>query len=246
MFNFFQKKRYLADYLEGFVDIHNHILPGIDDGAKSVEESLELIRGFGELGIQNFIATPHILQPLYPNTPETIRKAHQKLMGTLMDENMTQVSVDTAAEHMIDDSFENLLANNNFLPLKGDFILVEMSYLQPSLNFEEAIVQIVKKGLTPILAHPERYAYLHQNPQAYRKYKEQGIHFQLNMLSLGDYYGPEVQKMTRKLLELGYVDFIASDAHGPRHLNALKEICLKEKEADGLLTLIQNTIETFF
>src|SRR5210317_115411 len=84
MFNFFQKKRYLADYLEGFVDIHNHILPGIDDGAKSVEESLELIRGFGELGIQNFIATPHILQPLYPNTPETIRKAHQKLMGTLM------------------------------------------------------------------------------------------------------------------------------------------------------------------
>jgi protein-tyrosine phosphatase len=246
MFTWFQKKRYLVDYLKGFVDMHNHILPGIDDGAKSVEESLELIRGFGELGIQKFIATPHILQPLYPNTQETIEQAYQKLIKGLMDADMTKVSVDRAAEHMIDDTFEELLEIGKVMPLKGNFLLVEMSYLQPSLNFEEAIIQIAKKGLTPILAHPERYSYLHQKPQMYRKYKEQGILFQLNALSLGDYYGPKVQRMAHHLISEGLIDFIASDAHGLKHLQALKEIRVKEKEADRLLPVIQNTIEIFF
>ena len=246
MLYWFHKRKYLVEKLEGFVDIHNHILPGIDDGAKSVEASLELIRGFGELGIGSFIATPHILQPLYPNTPDTIHRAHQKLMAALMDERLTQVSIYPAAEHMVDDSFDDLLDENGYLPIRGDYLLVEMSYLQPSLNFEEAIIRIAKKGLTPILAHPERYAYLHQKPETYRKYKEQGILFQLNMLSLGDYYGPDVHRMALRLLEEGFIDFIASDTHGPRHLKALKELRLKEKEADRLLPVIQNTIETFF
>ena len=115
-----------------------------------------------------------------------------------------------------------------------------------TLNFEESIVAVTRRNLTAILAHPERYAYLHQKPQTYRKYKEQGILFQLNMLSLGDYYGPDVHKVAGKLLEEGLIDFVASDAHGPRHLKALKEIRLKEKEADRLLPVIHNTIETFF
>ena len=246
MLDWFHKKKYLADYLEGFVDIHNLILPGIDDGAKTVDDSLELIREFGELGIRNFVATPHILQPLYPNTRESIEEAHTVLMGALLEQGLTQVAVEPAAEHMIDDTFDDLLEREGLMPIRGGFLLVEMSYLQPSLNFEEAIIQIAKKGLTPILAHPERYAYLHQRPKTYRKYKEHGILLQLNMLSLGEYYGAEVQRMAHKLLSEGLIDFIASDAHGPRHLNALKEIRLKEKEADSLLPVIQNTIETFF
>ena len=72
MFHIFHKKRFLIDYLRNFVDIHNHILPGIDDGAKNPEESLELIRGFQDFGVHRFIATPHIMHHYYPNNKKTI------------------------------------------------------------------------------------------------------------------------------------------------------------------------------
>ena len=246
MLDWFHKKKYLADYLEGLVDIHNHILPGIDDGAQNLEESLAMIRAFGELGINRFIATPHMFPALYPNTPKTINASRQHLMEGLMDEGSTSVSVEAAAEHMIDDSIEDLLASGAYMPIRGNYMLVEMSYLQPSLNFDEAIVQISGKGITPILAHPERYFYLHQKPHLYREYKNKGILFQMNMLSLGEYYGKDVQLMARKLLEQDMIDFMASDAHGLKHLKALRELQVKEKEADRLLPILHNSISVFY
>jgi tyrosine-protein phosphatase YwqE len=246
MLNWFHKKTYLVDSLGGFVDIHNHILPGIDDGAESVEASIALVQGFGEMGIQRFIATPHILNPLYPNTPETIGAAHQELGRGLMDHGLTQVSVEAAAEHMIDDAFEELLEVGQVMPMRKSYLLVEMSYLQPSLNFEPAITAITRKGLTPILAHPERYAYLHQQPEKYREYRQQGILFQLNLLSLDGYYGRDVQKMAWKLIEEGLIDFLASDAHGLRHLEALKDIQLKTDGLQRIEPLIIQTIEAFY
>lgn len=246
MLSWFQKKSYLVDSLGGFVDIHNHILPGIDDGAETVETSIALVKGFGEMGIQRFIATPHILNPLYPNTPETIAAAHQELGRGLMEHGLTQVSVEAAAEHMIDDTFEELLEGGQVMPMRKAFLLVEMSYLQPSLNFDQAITAITRKGLTPILAHPERYAYLHAQPEKYREYRQQGILFQLNLLSLDGYYGRDVQKMAWKLIEEGLIDFVASDAHGQRHLEALKEIQLKTDGLQRIEPLVIRTIETFY
>ena len=200
MFHFFSKKKYLVDLLGNFVDIHNHILPGIDDGSQNLEESMALIRGFGELGISNFVATPHILPPLYPNTPESIQGAHRQLMDHLMDRHLTHVAIEPAAEHMIDDTFEDRLERGAFMPLRKRYLLVEMSYLQPPLNFEEAILQVARKGLSPILAHPERYQFLHRARPAYKKYSKSGISLQLNMLSLGPYYGSGVQKVAFELL----------------------------------------------
>ena len=245
MFHFFTKKKYLVDYLGKFVDIHNHILPGIDDGAQNLEESMALIRGFGEMGISSFIATPHILPPLYPNSPESIGEAHQQLMDHLMDRQMTHVAIEPAAEHMIDDTFEDRLEQGAIMPLRKKYLLVEMSYLQPSLNFQDAIQKIAKKRLIPILAHPERYLYLHQRPEKYRQYKEQGILFQLNMLSLGGYYGPGVQDAAHFLLEEGYYDFLATDAHNTRHLKALSEIRVTRKEMDLLFEVIHLTLHSF-
>jgi tyrosine-protein phosphatase YwqE len=121
-----------------------------------------------------------------------------------------------------------------------------MSYLQPSLNFDQAIIAITRKGLTPILAHPERYAYLHQQPEKYREYRQQGILFQLNLLSLDGYYGRDVQKMAWKLVDEGHIDFVASDAHGLRHLEALKEIQLKTDGLQRIEPLIVQTIEAFY
>ncbi|MEO1012633.1 MAG: CpsB/CapC family capsule biosynthesis tyrosine phosphatase, partial [Bacteroidota bacterium] len=106
MFQIFGKRKFLIDYLKGFVDIHNHILPGIDDGAKTVQESISLIKGFAEFGVTNFICTPHIMNNYYNNTPDTIRNAFYMLEKEIKNRQMDNISIDFAAEHMIDDNFE--------------------------------------------------------------------------------------------------------------------------------------------
>lgn len=246
MFTFFSKKQYLADYLENFVDIHNHLLPGIDDGAKNEEEALALVRAFEGFGIRKFIATPHILRPLYPNTPETIRKAHGRLLDAMLDEQLTSISVEPAAEHMIDVSFDQMMESQEYMPLKDAYLLVEMSFLQPPLNFDEAIIEINKNRLTPILAHPERYLFLHRRPHTYQKYREQGILFQLNLLSLAGYYDKEVERMAWKLLDQDMIDFLATDIHNLHQCKALKELPLPMKKIDQLVPLIQKSIEVFY
>lgn len=247
MFSFFQKKIYLVDYLHGLVDVHNHILPGIDDGAKTVEESIALIKGFGQFGIKNFICTPHIMHNHYDNTPKTIREAHNKLVPALEKTTLSNVSVSYAAEHMIDENFENILENDQVLGLKDSFLLIEMSYLQPSLNFDVAVEKMAKLKYFPVLAHPERYMYFHQKYRKYPKMKANGIQFQLNLLSLtAESYGSGVQKMAIKLLDDQLVDFVGSDVHNMRQLDLLKEIKLQSRVLNSLLPVIENTIDTFY
>ncbi|MGP1993452.1 tyrosine-protein phosphatase [Zobellia laminariae] len=246
MFHFFNKKKFLVDYLDGFIDIHNHILPGIDDGAKTVDESIALIRSFSEFGVKHFIATPHIMSNYYPNTRETIGASLTELKNALLHNGLKDVSVEASAEHMIDDNFENLLENEGIMPLKKDYLLVEMSYLQPPINFEEAIIKTASKRFFPILAHPERYGFLHHRKKRYQEYKDNGILFQMNLLSLSEYYGKEVPKVAVELLENGLIDFVASDVHNMTQLNALKKLTLSKKMIEQLLPLINNTIQTFY
>lgn len=245
MFHIFSKKFFLVDYLEGFVDIHNHILPGIDDGAKTVEESIALIKGFSEFGVKSFVATPHIMHNYYPNTPQTIENSLTLLKNELLRENMKDISIAAAAEHMIDDNFESILKNGEVMPLRKNYLLVEMSYLQPSINFDDAIQQIASARYFPIFAHPERYGYLHNSFRKYYKYKKQGLLFQMNLLSLSDYYGKEVQKTAYKLLEKGLIDFMASDVHNMNQLNSLKKIKVSKKILDTLFPVLKNTINDF-
>ncbi|PCJ95757.1 MAG: histidinol phosphatase [Flavobacteriaceae bacterium] len=246
MFHIFSKKTFLIDYLEGFVDIHNHILPGIDDGAKTVEESIALIKGFSEFGVKSFVATPHIMHNYYPNTPVTIEDSLTLLKNELLKNNMKDISIDAAAEHMIDDNFESILENRAIMPLRKQYLLIEMSYLQPSINFADAIQQIASARYFPIFAHPERYGYLHKSFGKYYKYKEQGILFQMNLLSLSDYYGKEVQKTAIRLLDKGLMDFCSSDVHNTRQLSALKNVTISKKTAQSVLPIIDKTINSFY
>ncbi len=237
----------MADYLHGLVDIHNHILPGIDDGAKTVEESIGLINGFRNLGITNFICTPHIMHNYYQNTPETIKSSYLKLQVELKRRNLDNVHVDFAAEHMIDENFETILEDKNVVPIQSRYLLVEMSYLQPSINFDAAITKVFSHNYFPILAHPERYAYFHQRKQVYSSLKAQGVLFQVNLLSFAsEVYGKEVQKCAQNLLGNGLVDFIASDVHNIRQLSLIKDVKISNSMLQRILPIIEKTIHTFY
>ena len=246
MFSFFQKKEFLVDYLHGLVDIHNHILPGIDDGAKTVEESLALINGFMEFGVKAFKCTPHIMHNHYNNTPKTILKAYEQLSDGVKSKGWSDVKIDCAAEHMIDDNFESILEEKKVMPINNQYLLIEMSYLQPSFNFDVSIEQIAKHQYFPILAHPERYMYYHGQYGTYPSIKSNGVLFQLNLLSLTpESYGPGVQKVSEKLLNDDLIDFVGTDIHNTRQLSLLKEIKVSQKVLVKLLPVIDRTIQSF-
>ena len=245
MFNFFTKKYFLIDHLDSFIDIHNHILPGIDDGAKTVNESIELIKGFGEFGVTDFICTPHIMENYYPNNPVTINSSLSLLKNGLKMNNLDHVNIDAAAEHMIDSGFEKLLEDYKFMPISKSYLLIEMSYLQSSINFNESVKLISENSLFPIFAHPERYTYLHNNLKQYKKLKGKGLLFQLNMMSLSDYYGKEVNQAANWLLKHNLIDFIASDIHKISQLNYLKKISINEKTLMLIKPIIEKTNYNF-
>ncbi|MEC3908053.1 CpsB/CapC family capsule biosynthesis tyrosine phosphatase [Tamlana sp. 2201CG12-4] len=245
MFSFFSKKFFLKDLLEDFVDIHNHILPGIDDGAKNIEDSLNLIRKMQELGIKQFIPTPHVMHDFYPNTDETIGNAYQNLLEALDSKTQSKITINPAAEYMLDIHFEKFLKTNYLFTLKAKHILVELSYFQPSINLEEIIFKIKTKGYIPILAHPERYSYYHNNLGYYEKLKQLGCYFQLNLLSLSNHYGVSVNKTGNYLMENKLIDFVGTDIHHEKHIEKLSNLKLNKKSKMHLIEIINNTNQTF-
>ncbi len=162
-----------------------------------------------------------------------------------MDRNLKEISIQAAAEHMIDDNFESILERGEVMPLGGNYLLVEMSYLQASINFREALEKIRQKGYFSILAHPERYLYLHSQLAQHEAFKKQGVLYQLNLLSLSKYYGKEVQQMAMKLLNKGLIDFAATDVHNIRQLNSLKEVQVDSRTLDLLRPILHKTVNSF-
>lgn len=242
MFSIFRKKIYLVDLIEGITDFHNHILPGIDDGAKSVQESLQLINEFKNLGIRSFVATPHVIGEYYPNTPETISNAFQKVKSCLNE----SVQLSYAAEYMMDQHFLEIIENKEILPVINNKVLVEMSYFQPPLNLNDILFKLQNNSFTPILAHPERFSYLHYKTlEKYKDLKSRGCQFQLNMLSLSGHYGIGIQKTAFQLLENNLIDFIASDVHRLDHIQKIKQLKVSRKHEDSLRQIIGNNKELF-
>ena len=246
MFSFFQKKHFLKGHLEGFVDIHNHILPGIDDGATDVEASIDLINGFQKLGINHFIATPHVMNDYYPNTPARIEKAREVLNSELGLRGIEKVKVKAAAEYIMDQAFLELLEEEKLLTLKDNLVLVEMSYFQPPINLNEILFKLQTAQYKPVLAHPERYAFFHSKSlNKYSELKSRGCSFQLNALSLVGHYGKNMQEIAFRLLEEGLIDYLGTDTHQLRHLEKLSAAQLTKKQLELVLPVIQRTKDTF-
>jgi len=245
MLTIFSKKNFLIDFLEGCIDIHNHILPGIDDGAKSVEDSITFLKELKAIGINHFICTPHIMFNFYDNNPKTIKKAYKKLRKEMKAHGLKNIVLDYSAEHMIDENFETILNSNDILPLGKNHLLIEMSYLQPSINFEIAVNKIKSSAFFPVFAHPERYQYLNSEPSSYEHYRSMGLKFQLNLLSLGGYYGGHIKKTALKLLEKNAYDYMGSDIHNIEHIKALKSIVITKKNIRDIEELKENNAIAF-
>ena len=240
---FFKKKEIpLHEFFpKGFVDIHSHLLPGIDDGAQDLETSIALIQKMSSYGIKNFITTPHILGDLYPNTPEIIKSKLKEVKDELLRRNITDITIDAAAEYMMDEQFSAIIEKDEeILTLKDNLVLVEMSYFSPPINLYDILFQLQLKGYKPVLAHPERYNSYHTNFQNYYKLKRAGCLFQLNLLSLTEQYGKYVQKTAEKLLKENMYDFVGTDTHHQNHLQLLEKVGTK-KNFKNIEQLMLNT-----
>jgi protein-tyrosine phosphatase len=224
---FFNKKNIpLTNFFKNdFVDIHSHLLPGIDDGAKDLNASIALIEKMSSYGIKSFITTPHILGDVYPNTPEIIKSKLQTVKNELLKRDITDISIDAAAEYMMDEQFSEMIEKDEkLLTLKDNHVLVEMSYFSPPINLYEVLFKLQLKGYKPVLAHPERYNFYHTDFKSYYKLKQAGCLFQLNLLSLTEHYGKDVRKISKTLLKENLYDFVGTDTHHQRHLEMLLKI----------------------
>jgi tyrosine-protein phosphatase YwqE len=219
MFNLFKKKPILADLIpEGFVDIHSHILPGIDDGAKNIEESLELISQMKEMGFSKIIGTPHTYQGLYNNTNESIEDSFDIVKKHLKED----IIIDYSSEYMIDSTLLRRAEDKSLLTLKGNYVLVEMSFISAPIDLYKIIFQLKVNDYIPVIAHPERYMFLFNSFDEYHKLKRVGCKFQINLLSTTNFYGNDVCKICDKLLKSNLVNFVGSDIHSQKHINKMK------------------------
>lgn len=220
MFSFFSRKPVTKTLEWMGVDIHSHLVPGIDDGSPDAASSVAFIKVLRDLGLEKFICTPHIFMEVYPNSRETIEPALARLKTSLREQQVG-VAVSAAAEYMMDPDFAQLVKNTDLLCLKDKYVLVEMSYQVETRNVEQYIFDLSIKGYLPVLAHPERYIYYHNNYQQYRKFKERGCMLQLNLLSLSGYYGKKVRQVALSLLKDKLFDLAGTDLHSQRHADAL-------------------------
>jgi len=230
-FNFFKNnnKSYPLDYAVLKADMHAHLLPGIDDGAVSMQNTLELISSLKHLGYTTLITTPHIRWDMFKNTPDGIQK-QLDLVRAELSKNKIDIALHAAAEYYLDDYVSRLLKTNQpLLTLKGNMVLVEFSFMHLSGNMKEVLFDVQMAGYQPVIAHPERYTYLHKNYEALHEFKENGCMFQLNLLSLSSQYGKVVLEMANYLADHDFYDFAGTDLHHRRHLEALKSLKVSEK-----------------
>lgn len=235
MLSFF--KRFTSstiDFSSLKTDMHSHLIPGIDDGAKSLEKSVAYIKGLVDLGYQKIITTPHIMGDHYPNTPDIILSGLEEVRLAVAQANIS-VELNAAAEYFVDDYFVELLdAEQPLLTLPGNRLLIEFSTFAPPANFFEILFRLKTLGYYPILAHPERYVYYANEFKIFQEFKTKGCALQVNLMSLIGHYGGLQKKLAHQLFKSELVDFVGTDLHHNGHLEILSK-CLKNKKLKSYL-----------
>lgn len=235
----FSRNKILRDtgFLQGATDQHSHILPGVDDGFRNMEDSLKALALFEENGLKDLWLTPHIMEE-YPNEIEDLKARFEELKEAYKG----PIKLHLGAENMLDPLFENRLRSRNFLPVGTnlDHLLVETSYFTPPSNFRGLLRQIKIAGYNVLLAHPERYGYMDYDD--YKDLKEEGIKFQINFGSLAGSYGESARIKAEWLLKKNFVDAFGSDAHTVKFIKDQLGLPVKKDVAKRLLEISQKVI----
>ncbi|MDE5773185.1 MAG: capsular biosynthesis protein [Muribaculaceae bacterium] len=219
--------------MKGLTDWHSHILPGVDDGIRTRDAALEVLRAYEDLGVQKIWLTPHIMED-FPNETGKLRERYEELKSAYKG----NIELKLAAENMLDTLFEERLEKGDLLPIgeDGRCLLVETSYYNPPINFDELIERVFSAGYFPLLAHPERYRYMSESD--YKRLKDRGVLFQVNFMSLAGAYGETAQKKGEWLLKEGMLDAVGSDVHKLSMIQRyMKESLRRQEHLDRLLAV---------
>ena len=231
---FFNKKKISnTDVFSGYTDWHSHLLPGVDDGVKTIDTSLSILARYEELGVRRVWLTPHIMEDI-PNTTESLRQRFDELKSKYTG----NIQLSLASENMLDNIFEERLEQNDLLPIgdNGDQLLVETSYYNSPVNFWDILDRIQRKGYYVLLAHPERYRYMDNDD--YERLHEMRVRLQLNVPSLIGFYGQEAKKKSEWLINPGYYDVTGYDIHSARALEFILKGEIGKKSLKQLQALI--------
>ena len=209
-------------------DVHSHILPGVDHGSQSVEQSLEMLRAEMDMGINRVILTSHVTAITFENTRETLMDAYQKLLQAVSDEGL-DIELHLSAEYRMDEYFDKEYKADHLIPMPGNHILLENSFQQELLNLDELLFDMQVKGYRTILAHPERYNYYSRRHKRYEQLHNAGARFQVNILSFTGYFGEEARDSALWFAENGMIDYLGSDMHNVKHAHIIMDY-LNSKE----------------
>ena len=204
-------------------DMHSHLIPGIDDGSKSFEDSLMMLRKFTDLGYKKVITTPHVMSDFYKNNPETILGGLKKVREAVAAAGIN-IEIEAAAEYYLDFHFDDLIKKKELLTFGQNHVLFELSFNDEPPRVKDSIFNMVTEGYKPILAHVERYPFYFNQWEKIEDYKNRGVLLQLNINSLSGHYGPPVKKMAEQLIDKGWIDVIGSDCHHMGHLQMLESL----------------------
>ncbi len=198
-------------------DLHSHLIPNLDDGVESLSESILVLKELSALGYKKVITTPHIMGDFYKNGRDNILPALDLVRNELKLQHIL-IEIEASAEYMVDELLEVKINTNDLLPFGKNYILIELPFSAEPPNLKKVLFDLQINGYQPVLAHPERYMYMANNPDTYHELADSGILLQLNTMSLIGYYSPEVKKNAEYLIDQKLVHLVGSDIHGPRHL----------------------------
>lgn len=204
-------------------DLHSHLIPGIDDGSKTMEDSLAMLERFIDLGFKKVITTPHIMSDFYKNTPAIITSGLEDLRKAAKVANL-DIEIEAAAEYYIDHQMSAYIKAGEILTFGDNYVLFELSFTSEQSRIKETIFELITEGYKPILAHVERYPYYFNEWEKIDDYRTRGVLLQLNINSLSGQYGPQVKKMAEQLIDRDWIDVIGSDCHHMGHLNVLDSL----------------------
>lgn len=203
-------------------DIHSHLIPSIDDGAPDMEASITMIKKFSELGYQKIITTPHVMCDYYKNTPEIILNGLDEVRNEIAKQGI-DIEIFAAAEYNLDDGLDELISQKKILTMGDNYVLFELPFMSEPPNFQEIVFKFQTSGYKPILAHPERYTYWHNDFEKYDELRAKGVMLQMNLLSLIGHYSPQTKKIAERMVEANFVDAVGTDCHRIEHLSMLED-----------------------